>query len=99
MSLIHFLKTHLITCSFKSHFGIPCLGCGFQNSLIHLLEGNLNVSLAAYPATIPILLLWIFVLLHLTFKFQFGASVIIVLFSLTSLIIFISYAVKLIKYI
>ncbi|KQM75112.1 hypothetical protein ASE74_03825 [Pedobacter sp. Leaf216] len=61
-SLINFvdwLQNHLIACPFKALTGIDCPGCGFQRSLIALVQGNLSKSWSLYPPTIPLLLLFI----------------------------------------
>jgi len=51
------LQNHLLTCPFKKLTGFDCPGCGFQRSIIALLQGDLFKSLALYPATIPIFLI------------------------------------------
>ncbi|OOQ58908.1 hypothetical protein BC343_07300 [Mucilaginibacter pedocola] len=53
---ITWLKGHLLPCPFKYFTGIDCPGCGFQRSVIALVQGDLKVSLLLYPATIPLLL-------------------------------------------
>lgn len=50
---IQWLQHHLLTCPFKYLTGIDCPGCGFQRSLIALVQGNFHQSLALYPPTIP----------------------------------------------
>jgi hypothetical protein len=54
--IIPWLQNHLLACPFKKLTGIDCPGCGFQRSVIELLQGNLNQSLHYYPATIPLLI-------------------------------------------
>ena len=46
----------LLPCPFKYAFGIDCPGCGFQRSVVALLEGGFYKSLQLYPPTIPFLL-------------------------------------------
>jgi len=57
---INWLQNHLLRCPFKYITGIDCPGCGFQRSVIALIQGNLNDSLQLYPATIPLLLFFAF---------------------------------------
>lgn len=77
----------MLTCSWKNTLGIDCPGCGFQRSFLKLLQGEVYESLILFPATIPLLILFIFLLLHLKYKFRHGASFIITLFSISSGII------------
>ena len=96
-ALSRLLREHPLSCSFKHNFHIQCPGCGFQRSLIALLEGNFTESFKLYPALIPLLLLWLILLLHLIFKFRHGASIIKYLFLFCASVIFISYLIKIIN--
>jgi hypothetical protein len=97
-ALSHFLKEHLVSCSFKNNFHIQCPGCGFQRSFIALIEGDLWGSFKLYPALIPLLSLWLILALHLIFKFRNGAFIIKYLFLFCALIILISYSIKIINH-
>lgn len=63
-----FIEQHLFPCAYKSIFGIDCPMCGFQRSLILLLNGNLKISFETYPPLLPTLFLIIFFALHLFSK-------------------------------
>jgi hypothetical protein len=94
-ALVNWLESHQGTCSWKSHFGIECPGCGMQTALIELLKGNLLSSLKAFPALIPMIILFLFLILHLIFKFQKGAVLLKFLFIFTSSIMMIGYFIRL----
>ena len=79
MSLATFLQQHMLTCPSRAFLHIDCPGCGMQRSFICLLQGDLKGSLQLHPATIPMLVLVAFASLHLIFKFNRGARVIIFL--------------------
>jgi len=51
------LQNHLLTCPFKKLTGFDCPGCGFQRSVIALLQGDVLKSIQFYPATIPIFII------------------------------------------
>ncbi|WP_094572099.1 DUF2752 domain-containing protein [Mucilaginibacter xinganensis] len=54
------LQNHLLPCPFKYLTGIDCPGCGFQRSLIALMQGNFQKSIMLYPAAIPLLLFFLY---------------------------------------
>jgi len=92
--LLHWLQHHLISCPFKSIFTIDCPGCGFQRSVLSLLQGNLVASFKLYPATLPIISLLLFTAFHLKFGFKSGAFYIKMLYIGIALIIVINYLYK-----
>jgi len=53
---IKWLQGHLLPCPFKYITGFDCPGCGFQRSVVVLIQGNLHQSLALYPPAIPLML-------------------------------------------
>jgi len=85
----------MINCSWKEHWGIDCLTCGFQRSFLQLIEGNFIKSIETFPATIPFLLTIVLLGLHLWRKYKNGSNAIVVMFSLTSVLIVANYIVKL----
>jgi hypothetical protein len=94
-SFIQWLEKHMLSCPSKTYLNIECPGCGFQRSVVALLKGNLSESLSLYPATIPIIFLLSFTLLHAKMKFGFGASLIKYSYILAALIILVFYIYKL----
>lgn len=85
----------MIECSWKSNFGIDCLTCGFQRSFEALLQGEIYESFLLFPATIPLLIVFIILPIHLIFKLKHGARIIVISFSIAALLIIINYSVKL----
>ncbi len=65
---ISWLRDHLIPCPFKYITGLDCPGCGFQRSLLALMQGNLSESFRLYPPTIPLLLFFIYGIADRFFK-------------------------------
>jgi hypothetical protein len=85
----------MIPCSWKATFGIECFMCGLQRSFLLLLKGEWYESFMLFPALIPLILTFALVALHLYFKWKDGAKWITILFSLSALLIVISYSYKL----
>jgi hypothetical protein len=71
LTLVKWLQNNLLLCPFKKLTSLDCPGCGFQRSIIYLLEGQINKSVQIYPATLLILTA---VLFWLTGKFTYTSS-------------------------
>ena len=93
-SVIDWLKGHLLACPFKSHTGLDCPGCGFQRSVLALIQGDVNSSVHLFPATVPIVMLLIFVPAHLKFDFREGARIVKLLYLFIAIIIVFNYIYK-----
>ena len=92
--VINWLQNHLLLCPFKQTLGIDCPGCGIQRSILALVQGNFIASFKLYPATQPIIALFIFTVIHLKFDFKNGAFFIKMLYLGITLIIVINYIYK-----
>jgi len=64
----NWLQNHLLPCPFKYITGIDCPGCGFQRSVIALIQGNWYKSFILYPPAIPLLLFFAYGLADKFFK-------------------------------
>ena len=94
-TLLAKLEQLMLPCLFKSLLGIECPGCGLQRSLFLLARGRVLESISLYWATLPILGMLLFCLLHLKFQFKYGNRILIFLYSCNGLIIFCHYFYKL----
>jgi hypothetical protein len=74
MGFINWLESNLLPCPYKKYIGIDCFGCGMQRSIIALVKGNFMESFYLYPALIPMLFLFLFLITHLIFKFKNGGT-------------------------
>ncbi len=92
--IIHWLENHSLPCFYKKYLGIECPGCGMQRSFIELLKGNFLVSFKLYPALTTTFILFIFLLLHIIFKFKNGAKYLLIIFAINAIIIIINYFLK-----
>lgn len=95
-NLIKWFESHQQTCTFRELFGIDCPGCGLQRSIIELLKGNLLESLYLYPALLPILAMFVYLALHLAFRFRNGALILKIMFIFNISLISVNYLYKLI---
>jgi len=94
LDITNWLQNHLLTCPFKKFTGIDCPGCGFQRSIIALIGGDISDSFHQYPATLPLLITALFVLLAPKFKIDKNNLAKKTLYMLTGSIILVSYAFK-----
>ena len=85
-----------VPCFYKKYLGIECPWCGFQRALKLLLEGYLVESMAMFPALIPLILMFVYLALHLFFKFRHGSRILLSLFILNTVIIIVNYIIKII---
>ena len=93
--IITWLESHQQACFYKKFLGVECPGCGMQRSFIELLKGNFIESLILFPALIPTMILIIFLVLHLIFKFRNGANTLKILFIINTSLVVLSYIYKL----
>ena len=89
------LQNHLIPCPFKYLTGIDCPGCGFQRSILALLQGNLHKSFILYPSAVPLLLFFAYGIADRFFKLDNQKNVVKkTLFMIVGGIILTSYCIK-----
>ena len=93
-SMADWLEAHLLRCPIKQTLFIDCPGCGLQRSFIALLRGDFAGSWHLYPATMPMVFLFGFTILHLKMNFRWGAVFIKFLYIAIAFIIVASYTVK-----
>lgn len=74
MGLVNWLENNLLACPYKKYFGMDCFGCGMQRSFIALLKGEFALSFYLYPALVPMILMFLFLIIHLIFKFEKGGT-------------------------
>jgi hypothetical protein len=88
------LQAHELPCMFKAITHFDCPGCGIQRSFILLLKGNITSSFFMYPALIPVLLLFAFLILHVVIKIRGGAEILKFAYIFCAVIILVSYIYK-----
>ena len=88
------LEDYMLPCLNKKLFGLDCLGCGFQRSLLYVIKGDFIAAFNVYPAIYTLILMAIFLILNLKFKFKSGKKIIIIFTIINVLIIITSYFIK-----
>lgn len=95
INLTNWLETHQLPCLFKAITHVDCPGCGIQRSAIALLRGDLLQSLHHYPALIPLVLFFIFLVLNDKYRFSKGQLIIKTGIASIFITILVSYIIKL----
>ncbi len=85
-------------CMNKSLFGVDCLGCGTQRSLLLLLNGDFLAAFHLFPAIYTTLLLFTFLGLHFVDKSRSYHKIIIGLAIGNAVIMIIAYIYKMTNY-
>ncbi len=98
LNIIGWLEEHQLPCLFKTAFHFDCPGCGMQRSLVLFLKGDIINSFKMYPALVPIILLFGFLILHLSKKINSGTTILKYLYFFCAGIILLSYIYKIINH-
>ena len=95
LNISNWLEAHQLPCMFKAVTHFDCPGCGMQRSFILLIKGDVVSSFLMYPALLPIMLLFAFLILHITTKIKNGAAILKFAYIFCAGIIMVSYIYKL----
>lgn len=94
MGFISFLENNLLSCPWKKHLDLECMGCGMQRSVIYILKGEFTSAFYMYPAIYTLIIMFSILFLHLKFDFKYGSRILISLFSLNAIIILLNFILK-----
>jgi hypothetical protein len=96
LAFFKWLQGHLVPCPFKYLTGIDCPGCGFQRSVLALVQGDLHESFQLYPPAIPLLLFFAYGIADGFFKLDTKKEVVKkTLFIVVGSMVMVSYVIKL----
>ena len=93
--LLKGLEDYMLSCASKKHFGIDCIGCGFQRSVALLFKGDVVASFLMYPALYPMMLFFVFLIFDMIIKIKHSEKIKLSLAGLTLLAAVINYILKL----
>lgn len=88
------MEDYMVPCMNKSIFGIDCMGCGMQRSILLLSDGEFIKAFEMFPALYTTILFFIVVVLHFLDRSRNYLKLLIVLAVLNSLVLLIAYAYK-----
>ncbi|WP_341478038.1 DUF2752 domain-containing protein [Christiangramia sabulilitoris] len=64
------IEEYMLPCMNKALFGVDCTGCGAQRAVILLFKGEFSQAFYMYPAIYSIVILLIFLVFNLFYKFK-----------------------------
>lgn len=88
----------MLPCLNKSLLGVECTGCGGQRAFLLLFEGNFTEAFFMFPAIYPMVILLIFLLFNLFYRFKKDFQVKIGLIVFTALVMAINYGLKMFEF-
>jgi hypothetical protein len=88
------MEEYMIPCLHKTIFGVECMGCGTQRSLILLMEGDFVGAFKMFPAIYTTLLFFLFFGLHFIDKSRNYNRIIASLAIINGIIMIVSYFYK-----
>lgn len=96
INITTWLQAHQLPCMFKAITHFDCPGCGMQRSFILLISGDFVNSFLLYPALVPIILLFAFLMIHVSFQIKNGAAILKYAYIFCAGIIMVSYIYRLV---
>jgi hypothetical protein len=93
--LLYWYENYQWPCFFKKLTGVDCPGCGFQRSLMLLIQGKFTASFFMYPPLIGILLTFLLLVVTAVRKSKKNQLMIQYGFAICAGFIMASYVVKL----
>lgn len=77
----------MLPCMNKTLLGIECTGCGAQRASMLMIQGNFLEAFHMYPAIYSLVILFLFLVFNLFYKFKFDYNIKIGLIILNAVII------------
>lgn len=88
------MEEYMLPCMNKSIFGVDCMGCGMQRSLLLLSKGEFMEAFKMFPALYTTILFFLVVILHFMDKSRNYLKLIVSLAIINALVLIIAYAYK-----
>lgn len=88
------MEEYMLPCMNKSIFGVDCMGCGMQRSLLLLSKGEFIEAFKMFPALYTTILFFLVVMLHFIDKSRNYLKLIVIIAIINALVLVIAYAYK-----
>ncbi|MGZ0016659.1 DUF2752 domain-containing protein [Yeosuana sp. AK3] len=88
------LDNYMLPCLNKTLFGMECLGCGIQRSVLLIFHGQFLAAFKMYPAIYTLIPLFLTIILSIFFKFKYSNKIISILAISSIFIIITSFIIK-----
>lgn len=95
INIITWLEQRQLPCLIKQVTGVNCPGCGLQRSCIALLKGDVVTCIKMYPAFLPMLLFFVYLMVHKRYQIAYSTKIIQTGIAAIFIIILASYIYKL----
>lgn len=84
----------MLPCLNKKIFGVECMGCGLQRSVLLITQGEFAAAFYMFPAIYVLIPLFLFIGLNFFFKFKYSNKIIAALAITSVAVIVISFILK-----
>ncbi len=81
------IEDFMLPCLNKKLFGVECMGCGMQRSVLLIFKGEFTEAFFMYPAIYSLILLLGLIVLNTFKNFRYASKIITILAILNGLII------------
>ncbi|WP_198513455.1 DUF2752 domain-containing protein [Confluentibacter lentus] len=81
------IEDFMLPCLNKKLFGVECMGCGMQRSILLIFKGEFTEAFFMYPAIFSLILLFGLIALNTFKNFRYASKIITILAILNGLII------------
>ena len=88
------LEEYMLPCLNKKLFGLECMGCGMQRSVVLITQGNFTEAFYMYPAVYTLILLFIIIGINTFKKFKYANKIILILAIINGIIILTNFILK-----
>ena len=88
------IEKYMLPCLNKKLFGIECLGCGLQRSIVLLFQGEFLAAFKMYPAIYTLILLGLFLIVNAYVRFKKNKFIKHALITLNVIVVVIGYIIK-----
>ena len=88
------LEEYMLPCLNKELFGIDCMGCGMQRSVVLVTQGSFVDAFYMYPAVYTLILLFAVIGINTFKKMKYANKIILILAILNAIIIITNFILK-----